>query len=319
MLSSPPTVSSLAVSELRRRCAGAGLVLRTGPFSCRVRTDIPHLVDTITLLYADYPLAGDDGFADFDITLRRSGGLRRWFHPQVGFEQDGITPFLPLPLAQAHPMFEWVMNWCVSTKAHGYLLIHAAVLERGGCAVILPAPPGSGKSTLCAALASRGWRLLSDEMTLVRPADLALVPMPRPVSLKNASIGIMRAFAPAAVFGPAVPETVKGTIAHMRASRESIAAAGRVARATHIVFPRYESGAATSLAALPKARMFMGVADNAFNYPILGATGFDTLARLVDACEGFEFRYSSLDEAMAVFEGLAAAGSESGLASGAAA
>ena len=34
-------------------------------------------------------------------------------------------------------------------------------------AVILPAPPGSGKSTLCAALVNRGWRLLSDELTLV--------------------------------------------------------------------------------------------------------------------------------------------------------
>jgi predicted ATPase len=31
--------------------------------------------------------------------------------------------------------------------------------------VILPAPPGSGKSTLCAALVTRGWRLLSDELT----------------------------------------------------------------------------------------------------------------------------------------------------------
>lgn len=310
------TVSSLAMRELQRRAAGAGLILQTGPFSCRIRTDILQLVDTIALLYADYPLAPDDGFADFDVTLRRSGGLRRWFHPQVCFEQDGATPFLPLPLAQAHPMFEWVMNWCVSTKAHGYLVIHAAVLERGNCAVILPAPPGSGKSTLCAALASRGWRLLSDEMTLVRPADLALVPMPRPVSLKNASIDVIRTFAPNAVFGPAVPETVKGTIAHMRPSADSIAAASRVACPTHLVFPRYQAGAATRLEPLPKARTFMGVADNAFNYPILGATGFDTLGRLVDACDAYDFCYSRLDEAMAVFDGFAGMAPEGGLGTG---
>ena len=301
------TVSSLALPELRRRCSGTGLVLRTGPFSSRIHTDIPELVQTLALLYADYPLAGEDGFADFQVRLRRSGGLRRWFHPQVGFEHDGATPFLPLPLAQAHPMFEWVMNWCVSINAHTYLILHAAVLERDGCAVILPAPPGSGKSTLCAALASRGWRLLSDEMTLVRPADLALIPMPRPVSLKNGSIDVIRAFAPHAVIGPAVPETAKGTIAHMRAPSASIAAAGQPARPTHIIFPRYEAGAATRLDALPKARMFMGVADNSFNYPILGATGFDTLGRLVEACQGFDFCYSSLDEAMAIFDGFIAA------------
>ncbi|UVW28909.1 HprK-related kinase A [Massilia sp. H6] len=297
------TLAALTRDELQRRFAGPGLVLRTGPFRSRIRTDIPHLIDAIALLYADYPVE-DDGFADFHLTLRSARGLRRWLRPQVRFNQDGAEPFKPLPLDQAHPMFEWVMNWCVTNKAHSYLIVHAAVLERGGCAVIMPAPPGSGKSTLCAALASRGWRLLSDELALVRPHDLALVPLPRPVSLKNASIDIIRAYAPQAVFGPPVLGTVKGTIAHMRASGASVAAAGQLVQATHIVFPRYEAGAPARLEPVPKARLFMRVADNAFNYPVLGSAGFDTLGRLVERCAGFEFSYGALDDAMAVFDAL---------------
>jgi len=298
------TLSTLDPGELRRRFAGPGLVLRTGPFRSRIRTDIPALVDTISLLYADYPV-DDEGFADFQLQLRAAGGWRRWLRPQVRFDQDGLQPFKPLPIGQAHPMFEWVMNWCVSNKAHSYLVIHAAVLERNGRAFILPAPPGSGKSTLCAALVCRGWRLLSDELTLVRPLDLALVPLPRPVSLKNASIGVIQAWEPGAVFGPAVPETSKGTIAHMRAPQASVAAAASVARATHIVFPRYEGGAQTVLAPLPKAQLFTRVADNAFNYTVLGESGFDALGRLVDSCAGFDFSYGKLDEAIALFETLA--------------
>ncbi len=298
------TLSSLPRPELLRRLEGPGLVLRTGPFRSRIRTDITRLADTIALLYADYPV-DDDGFADFQLHLQATKGWRRWLRPQVRFDQDGLQPFKPLPLDQAHPMFEWVMNWCVSNKAHSYLVIHAAVLERGSQAVILPAPPGSGKSTLCAALVCRGWRLLSDELCLVRPADLALVPLPRPVSLKNASIEVIRAWDPQAVFGPAVPETSKGTIAHMRAPAASVAAAGTTARATHIVFPRYEAGAAISLAPVAKARLFTRVADNTFNYTVLGDTGFDTLGRLVDSCAGVDFCYSSLDEAMAAFDALA--------------
>ncbi|MEX5745736.1 HprK-related kinase A [Massilia sp. X63] len=300
------TLSALARTELRRRFAGPGLVLRTGPFRSRIRTDIPQLADTIALLYADYPV-DEEGFADFQLHLRTVGGWRRWLRPQVRFDQDGLEPFKPLPLGQAHPMFEWVMNWCVTNKAHSYLVIHAAVLERNGCAFILPAPPGSGKSTLCAALVCRGWRLLSDELALVRPADLALVPLPRPVSLKNASIDVIRTWEPQAVFGPAVPETSKGTIAHLRAPRASVAAAGDTAAATHIVFPRYEAGAQTRLAPVPKAQLFTRVADNAFNYTVLGDTGFDTLGRLVDGCAGFDFCYSQLDEAIALFETLAEA------------
>jgi len=299
------TVADLPRSELAARLAGPGLVLRTGPFANRIRTDITQLADGIALLYADYPVDGADGFADFHLALRRAGGLRRWFHRQVRFDHDGVAPFKPLPLAQAYPMFEWTMNWCVSHRAHRYLIIHAAVLELRGRAVILPAPPGSGKSTLCAALVTRGWRLLSDEMTLVRLEDGMLVPLPRPVSLKNASIGVIRDFAPDAVLSDPVENTSKGTIAHLKPPAASIARAAEPARPGLIVFPRYEAGAATSLAPLPKARAFVQVAENAFNYQVLGADGFAALGRLVEATSQYEFRYSRLDEAIDLFERLA--------------
>jgi len=54
-----------------------------------------------------------------------------------------------------------------------------------------------------------------------------------------------------------------------------------------------------------KARAFMQVADNCFNYQVLGARGFAALGRLIDASESYTFRYSSLPEAMALFERLA--------------
>lgn len=302
-----PRIADLARGELARRLAGPGLLLRTGPFVSRIQSDIGLVADGIRLLYADHPCDEADGFADFQLRLRRSSGLRRWWHPQVRFDVDGREPFAPLPLAQAWPMFEWVMNWCVSNRAHRYLIVHAAVVERDGVAVILPAPPGSGKSTLCAALTCRGWRLLSDELALVRRSDGLLVPLARPVSLKNASIDVIRAFAPDAVLGPPVPGTAKGTIAHLKAPAASVARAGEAARALHIVFPRYEAGAATTLAPVPKGQLFMRMADNAFNYFVLGAEGFDCLARLVDGCDGHDFSYSRLDEAIATFDALAGA------------
>jgi HprK-related kinase A len=300
------TLADLPRRELAARLAGPGLVLRTGPFANRIRSDIPLLLDSLALLYADYPVDEPGGFADFNLSLLRADGLRRWYRPQVRFAQDGVTPFKPLPLAQAFPMFEWVMNWCVTHRAHSYLIIHAAVLERHGRALILPAPPGSGKSTLCAALVTRGWRLLSDEMTLVGLDDGALLPVPRPVSLKNGSIAVIRDFAPEAVLGKPVENTTKGTIAHLKPPTESILRAAEPALPAFIVFPRYEAGAATSLTPLPKARAFMQVAENAFNYQVLGAAGFAALGRLIETSSQYEFHYSRLDEAMALFERLAA-------------
>lgn len=300
------TLSMLQPPELRAALRAGTLRLVTGAFSVRVRCAIPAIADTLALLYADYPVGTEAGFADFHLHLRRSRGVRRWLRPQVAFDMDGTAPFQPLPFDQAFPMFEWVFNWYVSSRAHAYLIIHAAAVEKGGRVAILPAPPGSGKSTLCAALVCSGWRLLSDELTLVRLADGRLQPLPRPVSLKNASIGVMRAFAPDAVFSPAVQDTTKGTIAHMKAPRDSVQRAGETAQPGWIVFPRYVAGAALHVEPVAAARTFTRVGENCFNYGMLGRDGFAALGALADTAPGYELSYGRLDEALTWFDGLVA-------------
>ncbi|MDB5753742.1 MAG: HprK-related kinase [Massilia sp.] len=301
------TVSSLSRAELGERLAAGALRLQTGEFVTCVKSAIPSVADGIGLLYADYPVRDDAGFADFHITLRQPGGLRRWFHPQVRFDCDGVVPFKPLPLAQAFPMFEWVMNWAVSSRANRYLIIHSAVVEKDGLAAILPAPAGSGKSTLCAALVAKGWRLLSDELALVAPGSGALVPLPRPISLKNASIDIIRRYAPGAVISAEVADTVKGTVAHLKAPADSIARAHLPARAAWIIFPKYQAGAAPTLAPVAPARAFMDLAGNSFNYSLLGGEGFEAMAGLIDSTRAYQFTYSMLDDAVEVFSRLAPA------------
>jgi len=298
------TVAGLGRRELAARLRGPGLRLQTGPFVTCVQSPLAPLAESLAAMYADYPVLEEGSLADFHVRLSGSNGLRRLLRPQVHFHYDGMAPFQPLPLNQAFPMFEWAMNWCVSSQANSWLVIHAAVIEKGGVAAILPAPPGSGKSTLCAALVNRGWRLLSDELTLVRLDDGRVDPLPRPVSLKNASIGIMRGYAPDAAFTRPVADTVKGTVAHMRASSESVARAWQAAAPAWIVFPKWEAGAPAELTSVPQARAHMRLAENAFNYSLLGKAGFHAVARLVDAVDTFDFRYSVLDEAIAVFEQL---------------
>jgi HprK-related kinase A len=280
------------------------LAIRTGAFATHVRTSLPGVAEGVGLLYSEYPVAEQGGFADFHVGLVRPRNLRRWFKPQVLFLVDGYRAFKPLPLDHAFPTLEWGMNWCVSSHAHRYLMIHAAVIEKHGRAAILPAPPGSGKSTLCAALVNRGWRLLSDELALVRISDGSIVPVPRPVSLKNASIDIIRRYAPDGVFSSPVADTVKGTVAYMKAPSDSIARASEAARPGWLIFPEYEPGSSALLRALPRSRAFMQAADNAFNYSVLGLHGFDTLARLIDMTQCYEFTYSALDAAVETFDAL---------------
>lgn len=301
------TLMSLGLDEIRRRLGSDGLTLRTGPFTVRICSPIPSVARGVALLYADHALAELDQFIDFDIRLEPGTGLRRWLRPQVRFLYDGAAPFEPLPISHAVPFLEWAMNWCISSQAHQYLILHAAVVERDGLAAILPAPSGSGKSTLCAALISRGWRLLSDELTLISPGSVSITPLARPVSLKNQSLAVIRAFAPGAEFSAVTPDTAKGAVCHMKIPKPHLDRIGECATAAWVVFPKYVAGAPARLTPRSRASSMLELGRNAFNYTLLGRSGFDTLADVIDASDCHDFEYGSLDDAVAVFDALAKA------------
>lgn len=293
-------------TELRRQLAGAGVWMRTGPFSLRLQSRVPFVAEGLAELYGQFEVrSAHEAFADFHVSVNPPAGVRRWLRPQVSFYFDGTQPFKPLPRDQAFPMLEWGLNWCVSTQAHHYLIIHAAVVEKNGLAAVLPAPPGSGKSTLTAGLVLSGWRLLSDELTLIHRKTGLIQPLPRPVSLKNASIDVVRRFDPEAYVNRASHDTVKGTVAHMRPPRDSVLRQHEAARPGWVIFPQWQAGAATTLTPRSRAQTFMFLAQNAFNYSHLGADGFRVGTALVDQAACYDFRYSDLHEAVRAFDRLA--------------
>jgi HprK-related kinase A len=301
-------VADLTHAQVRADLRARGLRLRTGPVVTQIRSALQEVVDGIRLHYANHPVEGLDTFADFHVTVDRPFGPRRWIQRQVVFGFDGEVPFTPLPGDQGMPMLEWGMNWCVSNHCHQYLTVHAAVVERDGRALILPAPPGSGKSTLCAGLAFSGWRLLSDELALIDPRTKLLRGLARPISLKNASIDVLRRFAPQARIGPVVHETTKGSVAHVQAPSASVMDVDRPAIPAWIVLPRYVANAPATLEPMSRAEGFMQLVENSFNYHLHGARGFNLLTSLVDGCHCFRFTYGRLEDAASTFAALAARG-----------
>jgi HprK-related kinase A len=297
-------LDSLSAPDIAARLAGPGIFLQTGAFIAHIRSPIASVAEGMRLLYADYPLLPASEFTDFPVSVERPASLRRWFRPQAVFRFDGRSPFKPLPLEQAFPMLEWGLNWCVSNHAHRYLIIHAAIVEKNGYAALLPAPPGSGKSTLCAALVQRGWRLLSDELALLRTDDGRFIPLPRPVSLKNRSIDIIREFGADAVLSRKVSDTAKGTVAHLKPPADSVRRASEPARPGWIVFPAWQERAPARLIPVPPSRAFMRVAENAFNFSALGRPGFRALGAMVDASLCYDFTYGNLDDAVTTFSRL---------------
>ncbi len=299
-------LSALSLTEVGRRLRDGGLVLQTGPFAVRIQSPIADLAGALALMYQDYPVPDDACFVDFSLTMERGARWRQWLRPQVIFRHDGQSPFEPLPIDHAMPLLEWAMNWCISTQANQYLILHSAVIERDGCAVIMPAPPGSGKSTLCAGLVSRGWRLLSDELALISLTDGSVAPLCRPISLKNQSIDIIRAYAPDAMLNRVTHNTSKGTVTHMRVPRAHLERMHDAAKPRWVIFPKYVENAVAKLTPHSRAKSVLELGRNSFNYVALGLTGFEVLSNVVENCACYDFEYAQLDDAVAVFESLLA-------------
>lgn len=283
------------------RSQARGAVLRIGCFAVAIDVQAPDLMLEIEDLYGDCVQDGNGSLADCAIALRFPS-LRHRFLGRIQAYVNGHAPFEAMPRHLGVPMLESGINWFLGTSTTRFLLLHAAVVERRGKAIVLPGPSGAGKSTLCAALVARGWRLLGDELAMVRPDNGLIQPHPRPIGLKNQAIDIIRRVMPAAKFSGRYEGTTKGTMAYLPAPSEAIAQAEIPAEPALVIFPRYEPGARVALRRLEKASAFMDLVDRSANYFTMLEDGFETLARLVEACDHYALSYGTVGDAMAAIE-----------------
>jgi len=277
--------------------------LHTVPFSLRVDNSSQALLRAVAELYpaALLSVPQPERIYDFCLTVqRRWAGWGMPYHVSSGQQHFRMTD-----PAQLLPVFEWGYNWCVASYQHQYLAIHAAVLERDGKAMIMPAPPGSGKSTLCAAMMLEGWRLLSDEMCLVDMNTGAIVPFVRPVSLKNQSLQLIQAWYPSAQIRQITSGTTKGTVGYLLPSSGSWQAFKQTAAAAWVVFPQYNSAQQTlQLSKISQADAFMHLANNSFNYAVLAERAFSCLGKLTQQITAYRLEYADINQALAELDKL---------------
>jgi len=288
----------------------ARATIQVGAFSFAVTLPMAEreLVKEISDLYARYPQFGPEALPDFTISVQYPNLWRRFVKRRIQLFLDGQVRYRDMPPDLGVPLIESAINLWMGTYVNRFLLIHSGVVERKGHAILLPGASGSGKSTLSAVLSSRDWRLLSDEIAMVRLTDGLILPHPRPISLKNTSIEILSELAPDAHFTRRYEGTVKGTVAFLRVPRDAIERAMEPAKPAFVIFPKFNPNGGTELTRLDKARAFMALVENTPGYSTLLETGFESLAALVEVCDHYRLSYNSVDDAVSLIDSLQPAG-----------
>ena len=271
------------------------------PFSFSVSSNIQAIHDGIDAIYPKI-VQTNARVSSYNVTIKQSSLLRRYYKPQSRFLCDQREPFLPMTIDKAFAMLEWGMNWVVSAHELQHVIIHSAVLAKGDKAILFPAPPGSGKSTLTSWLAFNGWRLLSDEMAIIVPQTNQVYPFVRPICLKNSSIDLAKQWYPNGAFSQVAKDTHKGDVIHLSPPIESWQQRAMPANIVAIVYPNYSKDVVCDICPLSSNESFSMLAKNAFNYGALGDKGFRTLAGLADKALNFEVFHSDLSELQAFLE-----------------
>jgi HprK-related kinase A len=275
-----------------------------GPVLFNVRTPFASVIADVDRLYRDYPQASDNEVYDFAVSAVPTSRLRRWLRPNFDLECD-FEPFEALPMPKRLGMLglEMGMNLQMAAGYRRHIIVHAAAVERGGKSALIIGDSGAGKSTLSALLAYSGrWRHFGDEFALLDLDTPRLHPFPRPISLKNASIDVMTARAPADRFGPLMEGTVKGTIRHLLPPVAAIEQMHEPAQLAVVIAPHFEAGAKPQLRAMTKTEIYVRLAASSTNQSLLGARGFEAVHRCLDRVRGFDIAYGSAEDALDLFE-----------------
>ena len=290
-------------TTLRDSLSRGDLRLKVGPYVYELQSKLSLVQEGLECLYSDFQVNTESGFSDYHIALRPSN-LRQRMRGKLEFHFDNQKPFGDIAKTHAYAFLEWGMNWCVSVNTNEYLVLHAAVVAKDNVALVMPGLPGAGKSTLCAALALNGWRVLSDEHAMIQLGGSELIPLCRPVSLKNESIDVIRTFDKAAVIGPETLDTHKGRVAHMKADMAKNSHNVTPVPARLMIFPQFAMGEGMNLTTKTKTESFMFAAHHSFNYSLLMDKGFETMVELMDAVDCYDLHYGDLEQALQTIEKL---------------
>jgi hypothetical protein len=222
--------------------------------------------------------------------------------PPLTYLRSGASAFRNTYPAAVLNYALWDIQAHVSQNTRDFLTIHAGAVAGPRGAVLLPAEPEGGKSSLVAALLREGFDYLSDELGVIDPVTTRAYAYPKRITLKGESLSHFDGLEERL-------EDRKGlnALLHDRFVRpEDLGAA--VAKATAIqavVFPSPDRAGSPKLRPIPKAEAVERATANSFNLQRYEERGMVLLSRVMKGAETFLLEGGSVkDRASAIADHL---------------
>jgi hypothetical protein len=220
--------------------------------------------------------------------------------------QNGAIERPNIGLDEIGPTVKWLV-WEAAINSHRFFLnIHAGVVSDGKGVTLLPAAPGSGKSSLTAALSRSGLDYFSDEVALLEEPGMSVRPTPLAVCVKSTGWDLMAPFFP----------EIRDLKTHRRGDGKIVryvpppafvngSRRDRAYPVRRIVFPKYVAGGETMLTPLPRVVALSRLMEECLAVPVpLTLRRVQRLIRWIKQVDCHDLKVASLDEAVGRIRGL---------------
>jgi len=266
-----------------------------GPNVVRIRAS-PPVAELLESLVRSFPAIEGEGAdtSEWEIAESRAFPAVRG---RFDVRKNGTPEVQGVELAIAVQELMWHLTHDAIANLGSGVGLHAGVVAGvDGRAVLLPAPSGSGKTTLTAALVAAGWDYLSDELGILDPSGVAVQPFARPLCLSRPAIPLLPGLTGRL---PAELDVERCEKIQVRPDDIRDGAASRAAADVGaVVFPRYESGAATTVRALSRVETLVELLPNTFGLAAARQPALDTLAALCRVAPGYRLVSGDLQQAV---------------------
>jgi hypothetical protein len=179
----------------------------------------------------------------------------------------------------------WMLHAEVSARTRDFVLLHAGAVARDGAALVLPAKPEAGKSTLVLALLRRGFTYLSDELAAIDPVTERVYPFEKRIGLDSAALELFADLGERLEDRRGLSTTARKR--HVRPEDVGASVSGPVSPRS-IVFVGGDRSGPPVLTPISKAESVRRMAEHSTNLYRYADRGVILLARVAEQAQTFE-------------------------------
>jgi hypothetical protein len=180
----------------------------------------------------------------------------------------------------------WDLHALVHREARDFLFLHAGAVAGDRQRLILPAEPGTGKSTLVASLLRDGFLYLSDELAPIDPVTTGVFAFPKHIAVSNHGLEHIAGGEPDMPEG--YPELSRELPDRHLRPTDLGSGVGKAGHVDAIVFLAADRNGPPVLNPISRPETIARLLGHALNAELYGDRGLKMLARTAASAEAFE-------------------------------